>query len=80
MPSVLPYPPLETKRLLEQAGYFVVHETEFNWFLMKEDHDAPVALPKGVALVPVQIANQVARLVGMATYIAWQYPSDQAEL
>ena len=57
MPSVVPYPPLETKHLLEHAGYSVVHETQLNWLLMKEGHDAPIALPKKVDLVPLGVCR-----------------------
>lgn len=71
MPSVVPYTPADTKRLLEKAGYFVVHETELNWLFLRDDLDAPFAVPRSVPLVPLRIANRVARMVGMSNYISW---------
>ena len=71
MPSVVPYTPLETRRLLEKAGYFVVHETALNWLFIRDDLHAPFSVPRSVPLVPLQIANKVARLVGMSNYISW---------
>lgn len=71
MPSVAPYTPLETKRLLESQGYEVVHETQKNWFFMRDGDEAPFQLPKEVSRVPLQIANEVAHQVGMANYISW---------
>ena len=71
MPSVAPYTPLETKRLLESQGYEVVSETKMNWFFMRDGDEAPFQLPRLVPCVPLQIANEVAHQVGMANYISW---------
>ena len=38
---------------------------------MHEDEAAPVTIPRLVQYVPLWIANDVARRVGMASYIAW---------
>lgn len=75
MPSVISYSPLDTRLLLESQGYRVVRETKMNWFLMKDGDTSPFPLPKRHITVPV--ANQVAHMVGMATYIAWQGTLDQ---
>ena len=36
-----------------------------------EGLDAPFSVPKSVPLVPLQIANKVARMAGMSDYISW---------
>ena len=71
MPSVAPCKPCEAKRWLERAGYKLALETASNWFLVHEDEAAPVTIPRLVQYVPLWIANDVARRVGMASYIAW---------
>lgn len=72
MPSVVPYSPSETRRLLESEGYSVVLETDQNWFFMKDQDEAPFSIPWLVSTVPLKIANEVARRVGLSKYISWR--------
>ena len=79
MPSVLSYTPRDTRRLLEMAGYSVVRETRLNWYFMRDHDDAPFLVPRLAAKVPLQIANEVARRVGMSSYIAWPAGAEEDE-
>ncbi len=46
MPPLKLIPPEELKTILEEHGLSVVAESEFHWFLAKEDHGEPICIPK----------------------------------
>lgn len=68
MPAVVPLPPEAIRELLEANGYEVIDEDDYNWAFGKGETDEPIMVPKGVELVPVEIAFNVARKVGFNDY------------
>ena len=70
MPSVLPLPPSELRDLLEALGYMLVASTDNVWgFRHGADGLLPITVPYNVDLVPVAVANQIARHIGMGAYV-----------
>ena len=68
MPAVAPLPPAAIRQLLEEHGYEIVAEDDFNWAFAKTDTDEPVMVPHRVDLVPLEVAFHVAQRVGFDDY------------
>ena len=73
MPSVHSLPPERARILLEGIGYHVAEETEYNWVFKKKEGPAhePVLIPRKCKLLPLEIANELARrVVGIGRYMS----------
>lgn len=68
MPAVVALPPGVIRSLLEQAGYSIIDEDEYQWAFVSKVDEAPVLVPRKCDLVPVEVAFDVARKVGFKGY------------
>ena len=72
MPSVLTRSPSEFRQLVEEVGYQFVGQDSLNWWFEKPGgNPLSVVIPHTVDLVPLGLANYLARkVIGIQRYIS----------
>ena len=56
--------PRRVKTLLERLGYAVVEDDEYHWAFASRPHQAPILVPKKVAVIPAEVVADPGRKVG----------------
>jgi hypothetical protein len=59
MPALAPVPPETLKAILEACGFTLAREDQYNWTMVRGEHEPPIVLPKLGLLVSVDIMMQI---------------------
>ena len=68
MLPIKPLPPDDVRILLEKRGYRLLQEDEYNWWFVLGEDDAPIVVPHGVDVIPLELVRSVVSAVGTTEY------------
>ena len=63
-PAAAALAPRRVKALLERLGYEVLEDDEYHWAFASRRDEAPILVPKKVAMVPADVVADLGRKVG----------------